>query len=109
MSPGENAGFMLPDRTVTGRYQPVRGRSPSPTNATTATTRAPHTNRSSERRSAAFAALLRMLDVPACIAGLLVGRGALCAGERVADRRRLVLQRVAGAAWQCQRHAQMVG
>ena len=62
---------MLPDSTVTGRYQPVRGSSPSPTSATTANTKnscaATAGSRRNADRSAARAALLS-LESPAGIA-----------------------------------------
>src|SRR6188508_1623049 len=71
MSPGANAGRMLPDSTVTGRYQPVRGSSPRPTSATTAPTKKSCAARAGSRRnadrSAARAALLS-LESPAGIA-----------------------------------------
>src|SRR3954447_1656687 len=108
-SPGEKAGAMLPDSTVTGRYKPVRGSKPSPTSATQATASAARASRSTHPRSAAPATLLPVLEIPAGIGlPLLVGRSALRAGERVGDRGRLVLERVAGAAWQRQRHPQAV-
>src|SRR4051794_14885498 len=50
------------------------------------------------------AARRNLINVP-----LLVGRGALGAGERVADRRRQALHRVARARRQRQRHQQVVG
>src|SRR5262249_20072138 len=113
MSPGAKAGRMLPDSTVTGRYQPVRGTRPSMTSAVTASRNASCAASTGRRRSADRSAglpALLWLEIPAGIRRrLLAGGRALRAEEAVRDRRRLVLQRVAGAARQRQRHAQMVG
>src|SRR5512144_2851142 len=68
MSPGENAGRMLPESTVTGRYQPVRGSRPRPTSAARASTSAScaraAARRRGTRRSATGVALLS-LEIPA--------------------------------------------
>src|SRR6266542_1506655 len=100
-SPGTNDGFMLPERTVSTRYQPVRGRSPRPTNTAIATTAATPRARSTMRRAVRASAAVRAEWARSAIeAALLARRCPLRSRERVLDRRRLVLQGVAGAAWE---------
>src|SRR5690242_12848276 len=102
MSPGEKYGFMLPESTVSVRYQPKFGSTPSSRSASRAKPRKSRASRSTTLRP--FLVLR-----PGTFDRLLVGRGALGAREGVADRGRLVLQRVACPARERQRHAQVVG
>src|SRR5512133_129875 len=115
-SPGPNIGLMLPESTVSVRYQPVWGKSPSristrTANASPARTRYSTVVRNAGRRSAAWASLRLLLALRARTRDprLLVGRGALRAVEGVADGGRLVLKHVAGSARERERDAQMVG
>src|SRR4051812_693831 len=107
MSPGANAGRMLPDSTVSVRYEPVRGR--IPTNSSTQ-----HDETSSEVSAARPRKLIAALGAMESRLGgaklrapellrLLVRRRPLRAVEGVRQRRAQVLERVAGPGRERQR------
>src|SRR5690242_3153104 len=111
-SPGANAGRMLPESTVSTRNQPSRGAAATATSTATAATvaavRVAPTSRRTPPRRVAPGRLTEGRGI-ALSTGLLVRAGPLGAGEGVLDHRGLVLQGVARARGQRQRHPQVVG